>query len=389
MNKNCLLIASAGSGKTTYLVEKALSIKDEKILITTYTQANEAEIKRKIIKKKKAIPSNITIQTWFSLLIQHGVKPYQGALNDLMFKNEVRGLLLVASTSGRKLNSYGEPIIYNGRPLYWPESEFKKHYFSIDWRIYSDKLSKYVIKTNKLTDDEVVKRIGRIYSNIFIDEVQDLAGYDLELLKLLFKVESNILLVGDPRQVTYLTHVERKHSKYKDGKIKDFLLEKCRSLIGDGIDEESLQKSHRSNSYICRYASKLFQDIHPTTESCDCCNNISANGHNGIFLVKPEDINNYLINFNPTQLRWSNSFHVNSEFSVLNFGESKGLTFDRVLIYPTNPMNAWINDNEFNLPNASRAKFYVGLTRARFSSAIVFEYNDSIEYDGLIKYKPD
>ena len=40
-----------------------------------------------------------------------------------------------------------------------------------------------------------------------------MAGYDLEIIKLLFGLETNILLVGDPRQVTYHTHDEAKYSQ--------------------------------------------------------------------------------------------------------------------------------------------------------------------------------
>lgn len=43
---NKLIIAAAGSGKTTLLVKEALAQKNGKVLITTYTQANEAEIKK-------------------------------------------------------------------------------------------------------------------------------------------------------------------------------------------------------------------------------------------------------------------------------------------------------------------------------------------------------
>ena len=48
---NKLIIAAAGSGKTTFLVEEALRQKKGKVLITTYTQANEAEIRKKIIEE--------------------------------------------------------------------------------------------------------------------------------------------------------------------------------------------------------------------------------------------------------------------------------------------------------------------------------------------------
>ena len=78
MNQNKLIIAAAGAGKTTFLVDEALKIKDERVLITTYTQANEEEIKKKIIEVNRCIPSNVIVQTWFSFLLQHGVRPFQG-----------------------------------------------------------------------------------------------------------------------------------------------------------------------------------------------------------------------------------------------------------------------------------------------------------------------
>ena len=52
----------------------------------------------------------------------------------------------------------------------------------------------------------------KAYQYICIDEIQDLAGYDLEIIKLLFESSSSVLLVGDPRQVTYLTNHSQKHS---------------------------------------------------------------------------------------------------------------------------------------------------------------------------------
>lgn len=77
MKSNKLIIAAAGSGKTTFLVTKALTQKNEKVLITTYTQANELEIRKKFIELNGCIPSNVVVQTWFSTLLQHGVRPFQ------------------------------------------------------------------------------------------------------------------------------------------------------------------------------------------------------------------------------------------------------------------------------------------------------------------------
>ena len=132
MPKNRLIIAAAGSGKTTFLVNEALKNTKERVLITTYTEANEAEIRNKIIQKKKCIPSNITVQTWFSFLLQHGVRPYQGALNDELWKNDIRGMLLSEGQSAKKIGKDGKQLKINGYPQYWGEEHFKKHYFKKD-----------------------------------------------------------------------------------------------------------------------------------------------------------------------------------------------------------------------------------------------------------------
>ena len=90
MSKNKLLISAAGSGKTTFLVKEALRVKDQNVLISTYTEANEAEIIKNIIKQTKGyIPKNITIQTWFSFLLQHGVRPYQSVLNTELHESRI------------------------------------------------------------------------------------------------------------------------------------------------------------------------------------------------------------------------------------------------------------------------------------------------------------
>jgi len=52
MNNNKLIIAAAGSGKTTYLVKQVLKVKEANVLITTYTEANEEEIRKKFFKKR-------------------------------------------------------------------------------------------------------------------------------------------------------------------------------------------------------------------------------------------------------------------------------------------------------------------------------------------------
>lgn len=113
MSKNRLMIAAAGSGKTTFLVKEALSVKDKNVLITTYTEANEAEIRKIIVQETKGyIPENITIQTWFSFLLQHGVRPYQSIMNNELHEKKI-GFHLTEEKSGCK------PYKVDNKPVYW------------------------------------------------------------------------------------------------------------------------------------------------------------------------------------------------------------------------------------------------------------------------------
>lgn len=385
MGDNTLIIAAAGSGKTTFLVNKALQIKSERVLITTYTETNEAEIKKNLIGKKGYIPGNIKVQTWFSFLLQHGVRPFQSALSDTIHDCDI-GFCLTSKKSGQKIDSTGQAIILKGKPVYWGENDFKNFYFTSSFRIYSDKISKFVCKCNEATNGDVINRISRVFGHIFIDEVQDLAGFDLELVKLLFQTNSTVLLVGDPRQVVYLTHRSSKHSKYADGGILAFVREQLGKRITCNVDENTLKDSHRNNQLICDFSNDLYPDL-PASRACTCvaCRSRATN-HEGLFWIKKTDVDEYLAKFQPTQLRWNSKTKCNLQFPVKNFGEAKGLSFERVLIYPTEGMKKWLENHNHELEPETRAKLYVAITRAHRSVVFVLDSDNTACLDGLTKY---
>ena len=368
MAKNKLLLAAAGSGKTSFLVNDARKVKDKRVLITTYTEENAKEIKSKFRGK---VPANITIQTWFSFLLEHGVRPFQDQMHiDL---HDVRiGFLLFSGLSGVKYRRK------DGTPVYWGENQnFFKYYFTDDYRIYSDKISKFIIKCNEITNGAVIDRISRIYQYIFVDEVQDLAGWDLEILKLLFESSSNVVLAGDPRQVTYLTNHGNKHTNYRDGKIKNFIEEKCNSRrTRCEIEEETLSVSHRNNAYICEFSSAIFPDYEKALP-CDCpdCRRDHIE-HQGIFAVHPRNVADYCALYKPQILRYKMA-----KPPEMNYGESKGSTFDRVLIYPTEDIVDYLRTGNLEYIQAfhTRAKLYVAVTRARYSVAFVLDYESDAQ----------
>ena len=55
---------------------------------------------------------------------------------------------------------------------------------------------------------------------------------------------------------------------------------------------------------------------------------------------------------------------------AMNIGVSKGSTFDRVLIVPTNPIRKYLADGDHTALR-SREMLYVAVTRARHSVAFV------------------
>ena len=98
------------------------------------------------------------------------------------------------------------------------------------------------------------------------------------------------------------------------------------------------------------------------------------------------DVDKYLSEFNPIQLRHSKSVQVNTDYPVINFGNSKGRTFERVLIYPTKKILEWLFDHNKMLESQSQSKFYVAVTRAKYSVAIVVDDEISTLPEGIQKY---
>ncbi|WP_424244255.1 DNA helicase-2/ATP-dependent DNA helicase PcrA [Elusimicrobium posterum] len=378
--KNKLIIAAAGSGKTTYIVNDSKTKKNGNVLITTYTEENEGEIR----KRFKRIPSNITIQTWFSFLIKHGLKPFQGSFNEKLFDYKVTGLNLVNTASGiqyRMANGIGVPFS--------EETNVLEHYFSKEGKIYSDKLSKFVVggggsvskDKRKQFINLVIGRLERIYTDIYVDEAQDLAGYDLEFIKALFQSKINVILVADPRQVVYLTHIEAKYKKYREGKIEDFIKDECKKICS--IDTDTLSQNHRCHQDICCFADKLYPSLKTTNASKEY-----SDEHCGVFFVKTKDIPLYVKKYTPMQLCWNIESEVMGGYPSINFGKSKGLEFERVLIYPPkSTVIAWLKNPTNEMPFTTRSKFYVALTRAKKSAAIVCD--EDIQMEGITAYKQE
>lgn len=101
LQNNFFIHAVAGSGKTTRLIKLALRFKNNKILITTYTNKNTEEIKKKIISIIGYLPQNIEVKTWFGFLLSDCIRPYQRVLG---FYNRIKDILWIMIFPGKKLH---------------------------------------------------------------------------------------------------------------------------------------------------------------------------------------------------------------------------------------------------------------------------------------------
>lgn len=188
-----------------------------------------------------------------------------------------------------------------------------------------------------------------------------MAGYDLDLLARLYNSDVQILAVGDPRQGVYATNTANRNKKYRRAGIIGWIDEQVRTGL---ITKSALSYSYRCNQTICNYADSLYPDLPPT---------ISANDASvedaGVYLVHEDDLLAYRLTHGPQELRWDKRSK-RAGANALNMGKVKGMAFDRVLIHPTKPIKTYIEKCEGLKPEA-RAKFYVAMTRARHSVAIV------------------
>jgi DNA helicase-2/ATP-dependent DNA helicase PcrA len=133
-------------------------------------------------------------------------------------------------------------------------------------------------------------------------------------------------------------------------------------------EKEEKNECYRSNQAICDFGDSLYPEL-TSTQSVG----VEETQHDGIFIIKANEVEQYIKDHNPVVLRDTVRTNTNG-IPANNFGAVKGLTFDRVLIFPNGPIEKYLIDGHHEkLAPITKARFYVGITRARNSVAIVFE----------------
>lgn len=341
-SSNRVILAAAGSRKTESIIQ-AIADADpsSRLLITTYTIENSTQIVERITKKLGNVPENVQVKTWFTFLLSDCIRPYQNFLTDT---NRIRSLNFTT-----KPGQYARKIDVDG------------YYIDDQSNVYSDNAADFAVALDERSGGKVINRLESIYDEIYVDEAQDLVGYDLDLLDLLLDSSISLTMVGDPRQSTYTTSNTRKHSGYQRLNLYDWFKE--REANGH-LTIDCRNESYRCNQAICDFADALYPDLPRTTSR-----NTEQTPHDGIFQIGTTDVADYVSKYQPTVLRYRVDTNTLGH-KAINFGLSKGRTYDRVLIFPTNPMKKYLKTQ--NIEHAGDIpKFYVAVTRARFSVTFV------------------
>jgi DNA helicase-2/ATP-dependent DNA helicase PcrA len=220
-----VILAVAGSGKTQHIINK-LKL-DSRALIVTYTNNNACNLKKRILKTFGHMPVGIRVYTYFSFLMTFCVRPIVG--NDL----KIKGV------------SYNEPPKFAKRKSI-------SHYLDKSDRIYHNRIAKMMMDYDGVSD--ITERIEKYFDFFCIDEVQDFASNDFNLLCDLSKTEVDILLVGDFYQHTFDTSRDGNTQRNLHGQVETYQ-SKLKSA-GFSIDTETLSHSYRCSPSICSYVSE-------------------------------------------------------------------------------------------------------------------------------------
>ncbi len=347
-SNNIIRVEAAGAGKTYNICKEALektdnTESDKRVLLLSYTNRGVGAIKDEVCKQNMgAIDSKIDIMTWYSFILNELVKPYQNVIFQI---NEVKSIDF--SDAHGKVN--------------YKNTGIRERYITSNGDIKSKEIAELVLQINKKSQGKVMNRLSRVYSHIFIDEVQDMAGYDLDIIETLMYSDIEVICVGDNKQATFKTNTSIRNKSKSGTKIWDFF----QKLISEDVVE--VQKnliSRRFNQEICSFANMVYPNENNIGTSMN-----EKTDHDGVILINTNDVQKYYNYYRPIVLKYDKKTSTD-DYHSFNFGECKGMTFERVLIYPNGPFKDFLlKGKELKTPQ----KYYVAATRAKYSIAFVVD----------------
>ena len=354
---NHLTLAVAGGRKTEGIVERcAAAPAGKRILVLTYTLANQHELRSRLAARSP-LRAEVQVRGWFSFLLGHWIRPY-----------------LPCQYADRRLVG----LNFDGDPGRYATGESR--FLDAEGRAFKLHLAQLALMTATASDGAVLDRLERIYDEICIDEVQDLNGYDLEVLRTLLDSRVDLHMVGDVRQALLLTNPrEQKNAQYKGIQVKRWFDE---AAAGGLLEVTHAAATWRSNQALADFADSIFDSAWGFEKTVSM--NTDATGHDGMFVVRPQHVDAYMAHFQPLCLRHSANSARSLNLPFMNFGIAKGRSAERVLIAPTAAITRFLRSGTL-LEDLAACSLYVAVTRARASAAFV---TDAADVTGLPEWAP-
>lgn len=283
---------------------------------------------------------------WFAFLLRHCIRPYL----PLHFPGQTL----------RGLNFDGEP----------PAGQYAteaSRFLDAEGRAYRLHLSKLAYDVSVASEGAAIDRIAHIYDEVYIDEVQDLTGCDLHIVQQLMESTAiDVHMVGDVRQSVFDTNPRDPNLKQYRGvqMLNWFNLHRSSGLL----DIQHQTETWRANQAIADFSDTIFPS--QFTFDATVSRQDELTEHDGVFAIAQADVSKYLARYAPQPLRESKVTAKDVDLPFHNFGKVKGLTFGRVLIYPTGPITKFLTDGSELKPKTA-CGLYVAVTRAKHSVAFV------------------
>lgn len=368
-----LLLASAGAGKSERVAREALkrAQSGDKVLLLTFTINNQLELVRHICHLNMFQPNNVVVKGWFSFLLEDMVRPYQRCI----VPERISGIILNQSNPHLGTGKYGKPFNLPGRREKIDDRCNPLHYVTKeDTRAHTFYLAKLAATIHKETGGKPTRRLAEIYNAVFIDEIQDLVGWDFAVIRAMAETSiAEFDCVGDFRQTVFQTSETTKSPQTSAEKLSE--------LKDVGFEIGNLAISWRCIQSICDLADRLHANDGLYTPTKSQISDVPAEhaAHQGVFAVPTKHAEDYIGKYNPVILRWNrrSKQKLCDGRTTYNFGESKGLGFERILIIPPDKHAKFLCGDttafDDEKTDDSRNKLYVGITRARYSVAFLHE----------------
>lgn len=344
---NQLLLAVAGGRKTQSVVEACAGTHpDRRVLVLGYTRANQDELEKRI-KAAAPFKQNVEISGWYSFLLRHIVSPYLPKLYP-----------------GHRLTGFN----FDGEPQSGRYASGPSRFLDSEGRAYMLHLSKLAYDVMAASEGAVIDRLQHIYDEIRIDEVQDLGGYDLDIIEALLTSSIDVYLVGDMRQALLSTNIrDPRLRKYRFGElIQWFRLQERKKRLT--IEEHP--QTYRSNQTIASFSDAIFDASNQYSPTVSMSSEPSD--HAGLFAVSSQYLDAYRERFHPLCLRHGANSGAKYDLPYMTFGNAKGRTVDHVLIVPTAAILNFLSQGKL-LEGRPACALYIAVTRAKHSVAFVID----------------